>query len=142
MLNNVVMCIYRTVRPVAFQDVDAAHIVYFAKFLEYCHDAYFAYLDSAGLSLADVIASGEYILPLVHTEADFAKPLRFGDAFEVIVQKAIPHKSSYTVEYQICAPGDENTIFCTAKTTHAIVNRKTFKAIKHIPEELKTILKM
>jgi 1,4-dihydroxy-2-naphthoyl-CoA hydrolase len=136
------MSVFKKTRKVAFQDVDAASIVYFAKILEYCHDAYFELLETSGIDIAKGTKSGPYLLPLVHTEADFKKPLKFGDSFEIKIDRAIPGKSSYTVEYTLCSPVNSEEIFCTAKTKHAVVHRKTFKSFKKIPAEIKTALKM
>jgi 1,4-dihydroxy-2-naphthoyl-CoA hydrolase len=75
---------------VRFQDVDAAKVVFFPRVLEYFHDAYVAFLDERRLGLPEVLAKGEWGLPIRHAEADYMAPLRFGDSIEVaIVAKAI-----------------------------------------------------
>ena len=136
------MTIYSVNRTVKLQDIDAAGIVFFPRFLEYCHDAYFELLMSSGIDLPQSIPNGEYILPLVHTQADFKGPLRFGDEIIVSVDGAVKKKSSYTVSYSIYRNDASRTLCCTAKTVHATISRTTFKPLKHVPEEIMTALKM
>lgn len=136
------MTIYTVKRVVKLQDIDAAGIVYFPRFLEYCHDAYFELLMAEGIDLPKSIQGGEYILPLVHAEADFKVPLRFGDEIAVCVEGAIKKKSSYTVLYSVHLVDDFRTLCCTAKTVHAAINRITFKPLKQVPDEILKALKM
>jgi YbgC/YbaW family acyl-CoA thioester hydrolase len=132
------MALYTSHRKVRLQDVDAAGILFFPKFLEYCHDAYFDYLDEQGLNVPDSVARGPFILPLVHAEADFKSPLRFGDEIIVSVDKAVAgHASSYTVFYSVMQQtGSDMTVCCEARTVHAAISRKTFKPLKVLPGEL------
>ena len=136
------MTLYSTKRMVRLQDIDAAGIVYFPKFLEYCHDAYFDHLVQAGIDLPTTIQSGDYILPLVHAEADFKVPLRFGDEITVCVENAEMNKSSYRVNYAVYKNDADSTLCCTAQTVHAAISRTTFKPLKGVPDEIVTVLRM
>lgn len=136
------MTLYSVKRTVKLQDIDAAGIVFFPKFLEYCHDAYFDFLMQNGIDLPVSIASGDYILPLVHAEADFSLPLRFGDEITVCIDNAELSTSSYRVNYSVHKNDDAGTVCCTAQTVHAAINRKTFKPLKRVPEEIVSVLKM
>lgn len=64
---------------VRFQDVDAAGVVFFARYFDLVHDAYAAFLESRGHPLASMFATPAWILPLRHAEADYLRPLRLGD---------------------------------------------------------------
>ncbi|MBN2804695.1 MAG: acyl-CoA thioesterase [Deltaproteobacteria bacterium] len=137
------MTLYKLKRKVKLQDVDAAGILFFPKFLEYCHDTYFEYLDVAGLNIPQSIATGPYILPLVHAEADFKHPLKFGDEIEIRVLRAVMGKStSFKIEYEVVLAGNEETLCCRANTVHAAIHRKTFKPLKQLPQEIKDVLKI
>lgn len=136
------MTIYSVKRIVKLQDIDAAGIVFFPRFLEYCHDAYFELLTTSGIDLPASIQGGDYILPLVHAEADFRGPLRFGDEILICVDGAIRKKSSYTVQYSVYLDDDSHTLCCTANTVHAAINRLTFKPLKQVPDEIIKALKM
>lgn len=136
------MTLYSVTRTVKLQDIDAAGIVFFPKFLEYCHDAYFEYLMKAGIDLPKAIPSGDYILPLVHAEADFKGPLRFGDEIIIQVDNAEKNRSSFRVNYSVHKNDSERTLCCTAQTVHAAISRTTFKPLKEVPEEIVNVLKM
>src|SRR4051794_21477879 len=75
--------LFSEARTVRFQDVDVAGIIFFARIPEYFHDAFVSMLGASGLDLRDVLAEGSWGMPLVHTETDYMRPLRFGDAIRV-----------------------------------------------------------
>ncbi|MBN2340187.1 MAG: acyl-CoA thioesterase [Deltaproteobacteria bacterium] len=135
------MSLYRVHRMVKLQDIDAAGIVFFSKFLEYCHDAYFEFMMKQGIDLPTSIATGEYILPLVHTEADFKGPLKFGDEIVVAVERVVKGTSSYSVHYSVHKAAN-NSLCCTAQTVHAAISRTTFKPLKQVPPEIVAALHM
>lgn len=118
------MALFAAPRGVLFQEVDAAGVVFFGHFFSYFHDAYVAWLGSIGIDLATVIEERVWIAPLVHAEADYARPLRFGDAFLVEVERAELGASSMTVWFRICSP-DEARTFATGKTVHAFIDPET-----------------
>src|SRR5512145_2250396 len=66
-------------RDVRFQDVDAAGIVFYPRVLEYFSDAFVAFLTANGTRLAEVLRERRWGAPLRHAEADYFKPLRYGD---------------------------------------------------------------
>lgn len=65
---------------IPFQHVDAAGIVFFARVLDYFHDTYVGFLAACGHPLPRVLRKGEWAAPLLHCEADYMAPLRFGDS--------------------------------------------------------------
>lgn len=66
---------------VAFHETDAARIVHFAQFFRYAEEAETHALDSLGL--IDATSSAGMLIPRVHVEADYLRPLRFWDAYQV-----------------------------------------------------------
>lgn len=76
------MIVYR--RPVRFEEVDAARIVFFARFFAYAHEAmehFFSGLDDGGY--VGLITKREIGLPAVKSESQFHSPLRYGDVVEI-----------------------------------------------------------
>jgi 4-hydroxybenzoyl-CoA thioesterase len=70
-------------RAVKFEEVDAANIVFFARFVTYAHEAmehFFGGLDGgyAGLILARRVG-----FPAVHVDIDFKAPARYGDVLRI-----------------------------------------------------------
>src|SRR3712207_4391936 len=68
---------------VKFQDVDAAGIVFYPRILEYFHDAYVAWLASLGVERAKVLAAPSWAAPIRKVEAEFLRPVTFGDVVGV-----------------------------------------------------------
>ncbi len=66
---------------VAFHETDAAGIVHFAQFFRYAEEAETYALDSLGLIGATSTAG--MMIPRVHVEADYKKPLRFWELYTV-----------------------------------------------------------
>jgi YbgC/YbaW family acyl-CoA thioester hydrolase len=118
-------------RAVRFQDVDAAGIVFYARFFEYFHDAYADYLAAHGSPLPEVIRAQTWAAPLVHAEADFLAPLRFGDAIEVALVAGRLEKSRLSVGYRLMKGPDACAL---GSTVHVFVDVAGFKKIPPPPE--------
>ncbi len=124
-------------RVVRFQDVDAAGIVFYPRILEMFSDAYMGFFAARGRSVARTLASNTYGLPLAHAEADYARPLRFGDAIEVAVVAVRLGASSFRVGYRVSTERGE--IAATGQTVHVAIDRQSFTKIP-IPPELREVL--
>jgi 1,4-dihydroxy-2-naphthoyl-CoA hydrolase len=98
---------------VAFQDVDAAGIVFFATIQTYFHETLVRFLDNAGQPLPAQLAAGAGMAPLVHAEADYLAPLRFGDRFTVGVVDAEVGASRVTLAYRLDGPAGPAATGCT-----------------------------
>jgi 4-hydroxybenzoyl-CoA thioesterase len=86
-------------RPVRFEDVDAARIVFFSRFLNYCHEAMEAlFVDLAG-GYVGLIVERHVGLPAVHVECDFTSPLRYGDVARIDVTVDRVGRSSCAFRY-------------------------------------------
>jgi 4-hydroxybenzoyl-CoA thioesterase len=80
---------------VRFDEVDAAGIVYFARFFTWCHDAMEAMLTPLSGGYTALVRTRRLGLPAVHVEADYRAPLRFGD--EVLVEAAVERLGTSSV---------------------------------------------
>ncbi len=69
-------------RQVLFEDIDAAGIVFFARFYGYCHEAIVPLFDGYPGGYVGLIRKG-LGFPVVHCDADYTAPLRFGDAVDI-----------------------------------------------------------
>jgi YbgC/YbaW family acyl-CoA thioester hydrolase len=94
-------------RTVRFQDVDAAGIVFYPRFLEYFHDVYVAFLTAHGWPLHAALRDGKVLAPLKHAEVDFFRPLRFGDEIDVAIVRAAQEGSVLTVGFRVSRPSGE-----------------------------------
>ncbi len=125
--------------PVRFQDVDAAGLVYFARFFEYFHTAYEVLLTSAGHPLAEVISAKRWAAPLRHAEADYLSPARFGDVLLVELVAAAVEESEISLGFRLSEAGDRARVLALGQTVHTFVELPSFVRTK-VPEALVTAL--
>ncbi len=76
-------------RPVRFEEVDAAQIVFFPRFLSYCHEAMEGLFEGIDGGYVHLIRDRKIGVPAVHVDCDFKHPLRYGDVarIEATVEK-------------------------------------------------------
>ncbi|MBL8681524.1 MAG: acyl-CoA thioesterase [Myxococcales bacterium] len=125
---------------VRFQDIDAAGIMFFAKVFELFHDAYVAALGARGVSLAAVLDERVWAAPITRSEARFRRPMRFGDELDVELRVEVGERE-LTVNYRVCSARDGSIEHATGSTTHAFVDRATFRRIE-IPEAVQRALQI
>ena len=125
-------------RAIRFQDIDAAGIIFYPRVLEMFHDAYAAFLAFAGCPLAEVLKSGGWLAPVRHAEADYFKPLRFGDAVSVEICRAHLAETEATLGYRI-ARSDSGEVCAVGQVVHTFVERASFKRTP-LPELLRRAL--
>lgn len=123
-MTRVEAVLYSERRTVRFQEVDAAGIVFFARTFEFFHDAYVGFLRERGVSLESALEDGGWVAPLRHAEADYVRPLRFGDVLDVSIVSVRMEETEYTVEYRIRVGGERA---CSGRTLHVSVDPKTFR---------------
>jgi acyl-CoA thioesterase FadM len=93
------------------------------------------FLASVGFPLQEVLR-GPWIMPIRHAEADYLRPLRFGDRVEVALVAAElgsrEPPTEVTLGYRVANinGGDAAAV---AQTVHTFVDRKTFERVA-IPE--------
>ncbi len=128
------MFAYKT--KIKFHEVDSAGKLFFAEFFKLAHDAYQAFLENAGLGLSFIINKADFILPIVHSEADFKKPVCLDDLIKIVLIVSRIGESSFSLSYNF---NINNELVCTIKTVHAILDKKSKQKIS-IPLKLKSIL--
>lgn len=124
-------------RDARFQDVDAAGIVFFPRILEYFSDVYISFLTARGMHVARSIERSNYRIPLVHAEADYFAPMRFGDRVRVEVVALHLGRTSFQVGYRI--KHADGRVAAVGHTAHVTVDLADFKPIA-LPEELRAAL--
>jgi len=138
-------------RTIHFADTDAAGVIYFAALLSICHEAYEDALAKAGLNLKQFF-SGEVlggqgvdrqpvIVPIVHAEIDFRRPLYCGEdiTIELFWQAEVENEmtqeiSEFAIVYTIIH-NNTDKVAARAMTRHVCVDRHTRKR-KSLPLEL------
>lgn len=123
-------------RIVRFQDVDAAGIVFYARTFDYFHDAYVDFLRARGAPLERALRDGSWVAPLTRAEAEYLRPLRFGDGIEVSVVSVDLEETEYRVSYRIDLDGE---LAAVGRTRHVSVSPETFRRAP-LPELLRRAL--
>ncbi len=121
-------------RDVRFQDVDAAGIVFYPRVLEYFSDAFIAFLNHNGARLPEVLQERRWGAPLQHAEADYFKPLRYGDRIEVAMVRCRLEPTAVSVGYRVARLAD-GVVTGIGQTVHVFVEMSGFKRCP-VPEEL------
>jgi 1,4-dihydroxy-2-naphthoyl-CoA hydrolase len=109
-------------RRIYLSDTDAAGVVYFAKGLEICHQAYEESLTQGGISLSRMIREGTTALPIVHAKIDFMRPLFCGEQIQIDLVASLINHSEFAIAYQISSVDNLEQILAKAQTRHVCIN--------------------
>ncbi|NJM97724.1 MAG: acyl-CoA thioesterase [Phormidesmis sp. RL_2_1] len=91
-------------RVIRFHQTDAAGVVYFANLLTLCHEAYEASLAEAGIALSSFFSQANGLaVPIIHTAADFYRPLVCGDAIAITLTPVQLSPYSFEITYSIAS---------------------------------------
>ena len=114
-------------RKIRLHDTDAAGIVFFSNYFLLFNEAYEALLDSAGISLPEIIQGNKYHLPIARAECDYKAPLFITDAIEIKLNIEQIGESSFVVISLFIK--EDKTCAAIIKTVHVSVSAKTRKKI-------------
>ncbi len=93
-------------RPVRFADVDAARMVFFAHFGEYCHEALEAMFGQVAGGYRELTMVRDIGIPTVHISFDYKAPLRYGDVAVIEVDVLNVGNSSITFRHTVRRKAD------------------------------------
>jgi 4-hydroxybenzoyl-CoA thioesterase len=125
-------------RAVRFEDVDAAQIVFFARFLTYAHEAMEAILGGLDGGYVRLVNERRIGMPAVHVECDFRAPLRFGDVARI--ETSAPHigHKSVTYRYEFYRERDGVHV-ATVEHVCAVTDLDAMRAIP-VPDDVRALL--
>ncbi|HPF15165.1 MAG: acyl-CoA thioesterase [Planctomycetes bacterium] len=127
---------YETQVLVRFGDVDAAGIAYFPSIYNLIHDTFEdLWYNHLGVSYADLIMKQRLGFPLVRSEVDFRKVLRFGDRPTIQVTCEGVGRSSLHLRYRFFLGED---LALDAHMTTACVDMDHLKSCP-IPEAYRKV---
>lgn len=122
---------------VKLHNTDAAGVLFFGEYFKIAHDAYEEFLLAIGLSIADIIGNDNYLLLIVHAEADFKKPQSVGDNLTTEISLDKIGESSFVLLYTIRDSHGEGS--ATVRTVHVSVDKATGKKISLPPAVRKAL---
>lgn len=124
--------------PIRFADEDHARIVYFPRFFHFFHCAFEDFFNEQGMPYRACLDEDLVGWPAVHAEADFIRPVRFGETLRVDVSlERIGHKSATWV-YR----GHHDGIDAPAvvgKIVTACMHMETYEGVP-IPDKYRALL--
>lgn len=124
---------YKATWKISFGEIDYASIVYYPNFFDYFQRTEEAFMEHIGFPYPYLIGELGLGFPIVHVEADFKRPVRYGDAIDIVLEVVELGNRSVTFAFRVFK-GRE---FCAeAKITHVTIDLRAFKAIP-LPEELR-----
>lgn len=125
-----------TVR-ISLRDADAAGVLFFGRYFALAHDAYETFLDGHGLNLGRLLQEGRFVVPVVHAESDYRRPLRVGERVTIRLRVAEVRRRAFTVAYEFLDGSGESA--CSLRTVHVAVDLSTGRAAP-LPDELRAVL--
>ncbi len=105
-------------RTVRLADTDAAGVVFFARTLSICHEAYEAALAAAGVDLNELLGAKGIVVPISRSEADYKRPLRPGDTLRVSVTPELVSDHSFAIRFEITKLGPPTKLAASVRTEH------------------------
>ena len=118
---------------VKLHNTDAAGLLFFADQFKLAHDCYELFMESIGFSFRSIIRDSDFLLAIVHAEADFLQALYSGDKLTIKLNVAKIGTTSYTLAYDLVMPGTGSV--GTAKTVHVCID-KASREKKDLPDLL------
>ncbi|MFW6358969.1 MAG: acyl-CoA thioesterase [Chroococcales cyanobacterium] len=117
---------------------DYAGVVWHGTYLQWMEEARVEYLDSIGISYAELVALG-CDLPVVDLSIRYHRPIRMG--MTAIVKTRMKEFSGVKIlwDYQIQSPTREE-VYVTAQVTLVAVDREKGKIMRQIPPAVKDAL--
>jgi len=111
-------------KRINFYDCDPAGILFFGRVYELCHSAYEELIDSFNLN-EDYWTNDNYIVPILKSEAQYHKPIKYGETVSVEINVTTLKSSSFELEYTCRNKNGEECFI--VKTVHVFVNKATWK---------------
>lgn len=105
-------------RTVRLADTDAAGVVFFARTLMLCHEAYEESLARAGIDLKEFLGVADLIVPISKCEADYLRPLVCGDKLKITVKPTALTESSFAIDFEITKLGPPDKLAARVRTEH------------------------
>ncbi|MCE5329850.1 acyl-CoA thioesterase [bacterium] len=130
------MYIYKT--KIKLYHTDAANLIFYSNLFNLAYECYEEFLENSDFSVLKIINEGKILMPVVHAEADYIKPMRLGDKIEIQLSLFSSGKSSYRLDYNFYNENKEKVAF--AKTAHVVISIDNYRPVK-IPEKLLNSLK-
>ena len=129
---------FRYERPVRFAEVDAARIVFFARYLDFCHDALEALFAALPGGYPHLIVGRGLGIPSVRVEADYLAPLRYGDT--ALIDVAVERIGGRSVTFVHALTRAADGVRCAAIRQVVVLCRLDTLSAVDIPDDVRALL--
>jgi len=123
-------------RSIRFADEDHAQLVYYPRFFHFFHEAFEEMFAAHGVPYRQCLDE-RVGWPAVHAEADYKRPVRFGDTLEIVVRVTRVGDTSATFEYAGTRGGDAD-VAVTGKIVVACMDMTTMRP-QSIPQRYRAL---
>lgn len=114
-------------RPVRLADTDAAKVVYVAKIVDICHEAYEASLAAIDKHYPEQILNDTTAIPIAHLDIDFRRPIFWGDELKISLTPQKINETQFAIAYQIERLNTPEEVLVRATTTHICIHPQSRK---------------
>ncbi len=118
-------------KKIYFDQVDPGGIIYFVELFKLMHQVYEELLKSFNTE-ENYFESEKYVLPIIHSEADYISPIRLHDEIQINVTVSQLKDSSFELSYDIVSGKGKKV--AKGKTVHVAVDKSKFKKVKMQPD--------
>ena len=123
-----------------YAEVDQQAVVFNAHYLTWFDEAVTGFFDHLGTSYPDLMASG-LDMQLVHTEIDYAAPVRWRDTVRVAVVCEKVGTTSFTIGFSVLRrrEGSEEVVAVRGRNIYVVVSTDDWLK-KPVPDALREAL--
>lgn len=123
---------------VRFEEVDAAGIVFFARFFHWCHDAMAHFFAGVPDGYVGLITKRRIGFPTVHVSSDWKAPLRYGDVVRIDTTVTKIGTTSFALRHVMTRTRDEIHV----ATVHHVVVATRLDTVEKLtlPADVRAVL--
>jgi 4-hydroxybenzoyl-CoA thioesterase len=116
---------------VRFGQVDQAGIIYYPELFNAVHHGVEDMLIEAGVPFWDLVRDRGVGMPIVHAEADYRNPIRYGTTVDIVITPVVGQSS---IGFEAEGAVDSTLVF-TALQKHVTIDMDRFESIP-IPDDV------
>lgn len=109
-------------RTIRFADTDAAGVVFFARYLSICHEAYEEALGNAGIELKRFFSDERVIIPIAKAEAHYLRPLQAGDRITIAATPTALSDASFEIRFEMARAEPPQKRVAAVRTEHVCLD--------------------
>ncbi len=118
-----------------WEDTDAGGVVYYANYLKYLERARTEWLRSIGVEQGELLREHGLLFAIVHVEADYRRPARYGDLLQVTCRVAEHTRTSVTFAQDIYRDRTDGELLFNGSVRAVCLEGATFRP-RPIPDFL------